>query len=206
MPTSQASILQLREQGFTNTQIGRLVGRDSSLIKQISEGKKPGANLSEALAGFVGKPATEAKPVDVARRLSKSGGPAKVRAGVHEAIPGRADRIQINTEQGRKSQVNQIQRVPKDAKVFLTVTVKKIRYVPDFTSDGTPLGEDGTLKNKEVDLFANGGWSAGNLLQRIEAAGGDGAAFNAVILAQIQSLPQVEHAEGIGRVEMQIKR
>ena len=204
MPNSQESILQLRGRGFTDTQIGKLVGRDSSLIKQIREGRKPGANLSEALSGLASS-GGEVGPVEVARRRSKAGTTARVRTGVHEAIPGRADRVQIDTQVGRKAQLNELRRAPSSAKVFLTVTVKKIRYSPDFTSDGTPAS-DGSMRNHEVDLFANGGWSVGNLLQRIDAEGGDGKAFNAVILDQVNSLPFVEQAEGIGRVEMQVKR
>ena len=204
MANSQASILQLRERGFTDTQIGRLVGRDSSLIKQISTGKKPGANLADTLASFLAKPKADVQRVEVPRRLSKAGTVAEVRSGVRQIVPGMTDRVKITTKAGRTAQLKQLRKLPKDAKVFLTATVKSIQYSPDFVSGGT-TADSKVSKDNEVDLFAKGGWNAGKLLERVEAAGGNGKALNAVILEQIQSLPFVESVQGIGRLEMRAR-
>ena len=45
MATSQELILELRAQGFSNAEIGRRLGRDSSLIGQIAKGAKPAVRL-----------------------------------------------------------------------------------------------------------------------------------------------------------------
>lgn len=53
MATSKDLISELRAQGFSNAEIGRRLGRDSSLIGQIARGSKPGRNLQQALTELV---------------------------------------------------------------------------------------------------------------------------------------------------------
>ena len=66
-------------------QIGRAVGRDSSLISQISRGKKPGKNLAAALDNL----ASGRKVRTPSRRKKASGAAAAVRGERHGAIrPG----------------------------------------------------------------------------------------------------------------------
>jgi hypothetical protein len=68
--TSQELILELRAQGFSNAEIGRRLGRDSSLIGQIAKGTKPGANLQQALTELVSGGEVKTPPF---RRTSSDG-------------------------------------------------------------------------------------------------------------------------------------
>lgn len=49
IPSSRSSIERLRRAGYSDTAIGRAIGRDSSLIAQVGRGKKPGKNLAASL-------------------------------------------------------------------------------------------------------------------------------------------------------------
>ena len=76
MTSSQQHIRALLARGESYSSIGKKLGRDGSLIRQISLGKKPGNNLTAALSeldstGQVTHPAR--------RRTTKRGGLAKVR-------------------------------------------------------------------------------------------------------------------------------
>lgn len=82
---SQSAIRALHARGWTDTAIGRMVGRDSSLIHQISVGKKPGTNLAgslEALRG-TGLPGPKSAKTLPAVRLPEA--PRRVRASGQEA-------------------------------------------------------------------------------------------------------------------------
>ena len=80
--TSRELIEMLTGQGLSKRAIGRAIGRDSSLISQVSKGSKPGANLQGSLdelrrrleAGQRVQPVTEP-----ARRTKASGAVARVR-------------------------------------------------------------------------------------------------------------------------------
>ena len=81
-PSAQASIAALKAQGWSDARIGRAVGRDSSLIHQISAGKKPGNNLRDVLADMAkGKPPKAPAP----RRMTKAGAAAHVRTSAKTA-------------------------------------------------------------------------------------------------------------------------
>ena len=69
-------INKLKASGKSYAEIGRALGRDSSLISQIARGKKPGANLVGSLQEFSGG---KSKPTSPPRRTKKSGGLAAVR-------------------------------------------------------------------------------------------------------------------------------
>ena len=87
---AQQAISELHARGWTDTAIGRQVGRDSSLIHQVAVGKKPGTTLAaplQALAasGLPGPKSGKALP-NIALpaagvRTRKGGGAARVRAG-----------------------------------------------------------------------------------------------------------------------------
>lgn len=97
--SSRAAIEALHTRGWTDTAIGRLVGRDSSLIHQVGVGKKPGSNLAGSLnalvdSGLRGPKSSRLLPdipvMEPARRLRASGLPAGVRMGrvEREALRG----------------------------------------------------------------------------------------------------------------------
>ena len=93
--SSREDIAALHARGWTDSAIGRAVGRDSSLIHQIAVGKKPGNNLAPALdalkAGGAPGPKTARQAPAVAgplpeapRRVRASGQPARVRHSAKE--------------------------------------------------------------------------------------------------------------------------
>jgi len=86
--TSQDFVKSLLNKGMSRSQIGKALGRDSSLISQIEKGKKPGANLLSGLKELDSLKAKErrevvkgSRPVESkpSRRQAKAGGEAKVR-------------------------------------------------------------------------------------------------------------------------------
>lgn len=84
MSTSKDLILELQTQGFSNAEIGRRLGRDSSLIGQIANGRKPGNNLNQALTELATRGEVKTPPF---RRTSSDGTLAKVRATKgHESV------------------------------------------------------------------------------------------------------------------------
>lgn len=76
MANAKDTINKLKAGGMSYSEIGRKLGRDSSLISQIARGKKKGGNLESSLEDLAEKRATVREP---ARRVAKSGEPAKVR-------------------------------------------------------------------------------------------------------------------------------
>ena len=86
MATSQDLILELKAQGFSNAEIGRRLGRDSSLIGQVAKGNKPGANLQQALTELVTGGEVKTPPY---RRTTADGSLARVRAtkGQESVLP-----------------------------------------------------------------------------------------------------------------------
>jgi|SRR5690348_500809 len=86
---SRSAIAALHARGWTDSAIGRAVGRDSSLIHQIGAGKKPGNNLAGTLGALRDSgaaapksakslPALPALP-SAPRRQTAQGMPARVR-------------------------------------------------------------------------------------------------------------------------------
>lgn len=97
--SSREAIETLHARGWSDTAIGRLLGRDSSLIHQVDVGKKPGRNLSGSLnalveSGLQGPKSSRLLPdipvLEPARRLRASGEQARVRLGraEREALRG----------------------------------------------------------------------------------------------------------------------
>ena len=75
---AQKAIGRLLKKGFSQAEIARRVGRDSSLISQAARGKKPVENLLPALKALGSK--KTAKTVQpVSRRVTRAGVPVKVR-------------------------------------------------------------------------------------------------------------------------------
>lgn len=75
MATAKDTINKLKAGGMSYSEIGRKLGRDSSLISQIARGKKKGSNLEGSLDDLAEKRSVR----EPARRLAKSGEAAKVR-------------------------------------------------------------------------------------------------------------------------------
>ena len=97
--SSREAIETLHARGWTDTSIGRLLGRDSSLVHQVAVGKKPGSNLAGSLnnlvnSGIAGPKSSRLLPdvrvLEAPRRVRASGEPARVRLGrvEREALRG----------------------------------------------------------------------------------------------------------------------
>lgn len=95
MANAQSLINKLKAGGLSYSEIGRRVGRDSSLISQIARGKKPGKNLEGALDAIAEKRAMVPTPE---RRKTKAGSFAQVRKAKPSAV--RPARL-IKDKQGR---------------------------------------------------------------------------------------------------------
>ena len=107
MSASGDAIHTLHARGWTDSTIGRMVGRDSSLVHQISVGKKPGRNLTESLeslvkSGLSGPKSTKQLPnvpvISPERRRRAGGLPARVReSGNRASSPGGARELPNGT-------------------------------------------------------------------------------------------------------------
>lgn len=75
---AQKAIDKLVKKGFSQAEIARRVGRDSSLISQAAKGKKPVENLLPALKALGSKKTAKAVQPP-ARRTTRAGAPVKVR-------------------------------------------------------------------------------------------------------------------------------
>lgn len=86
MSTSKDIIGELLSQGYSYAAIGRQVGRDGSLIRQIGIGAKPGLNLQESLTQLASTGEVTTPPF---RRTTSSGTIARVRGtrGAEAIIP-----------------------------------------------------------------------------------------------------------------------
>lgn len=93
---SRQAIDELHGRGWTDSAIGRAIGRDSSLVHQVGTGKKPGTNLQDALGalaatGLPGPAVAKQAPAVAAvappsRRVRSSGQPARVRVSARHGI------------------------------------------------------------------------------------------------------------------------
>lgn len=154
----------LRMQGLSYKEIGRRVGRDSSLISQIAHGKPKGASLVDALQ----KVERGEKSVDVARRTTKAGTQAKVRKGVG-TIPG-TDNISVKTKKGNKTIIKGLGQVSgKDKFAKWNVRFSRIKTISDRIVAGgvvpgrLPAGwTTDTLRERIANPQAGDGWKAGD--------------------------------------------
>ena len=121
--------------GLNYADIGRALGRDRSLVRQVGTGAKPGNNLREALAGLQarlqGVPAAQAKPAAraatvpaPARRQTRGGRAARVRRPMrHEGASysvGAAK--QQGARHGAKGPEAVLRRAPEGRQVAATVS------------------------------------------------------------------------------------
>ena len=91
--STQDEVHALMAQGMSKAEIARAVGRDSSVISQITSGKKPYANLEPTLKAIREQRAGRDVPIPQApRRTTRSGAPAKVR-GKTNLAQGRTVRV-----------------------------------------------------------------------------------------------------------------
>jgi hypothetical protein len=87
MASAQETIKKLKADGMSYSEIGRKLGRDSSLISQIARGKKKGANLEGALDAI--KEKKPMVPTPERRVNKKTGKPQSLRKSKATAKPAR---------------------------------------------------------------------------------------------------------------------
>lgn len=159
---SAVSIAALRAAGLTYADIGRAVGRDKSLIRQIETGRKPGENLRDALADVqtrlaaipaknARQAAREAAPVVVARRTSASGREARVRRPV--TVSGRSWQTSVLRRQaslgGAGGMLSPLRRAAADDReIAVTVTFAADVYVDSGSGKRTTPGRGGSVEMK----------------------------------------------------------
>ena len=148
---AQALVNQLRAGGMSYAEIGRRVGRDSSLISQIGRQGKKGASLVGALQGLAGG----ASSVNVARRTTKAGQAAKVRAGI-KPIPGTSN-INVKTKRGDKTLVKGVNSIKGQGK-YLKWNLK-VSWLKTTS--------DRRYRNTGISGHLPQGWTSDDLARRI---------------------------------------
>lgn len=197
--SSQTEIQALRAQGFTDTQIGRAVGRDSSLISQIGKGAKPGRNLETALRSLVeagARPGDKAT-VQPTARTGKGGAAARVRQSGKTALPG--GNVLVEAKARGKNLLAQLRAAAKQGKgVSFSAGVRRIKRYKDSQN----------VRGQEVSVFGKGGYDAGKFLASVEGqpgfdANNPQAAFDAALVQYMTASGSVEEAHGVTGVVMQ---
>ena len=148
---AQALVNGLKAQGMSYAEIGRRVGRNSSLISQIGRKGNKGASMVSALQSLAGG-ATSAK---VARRQTKGGEIAKTRKGIKQ-IPG-TDNITIPTKRGDKTLRNGIQSISGKGK-YLKWNLK-VSWLKTIS--------DKRYKDANIEGHLPSGWTSDDLAKRI---------------------------------------
>lgn len=178
---SGAIIQELVGQGLNYASIGRALGRDRSLIRQVGVGSKPGANLAASLAELrervsrVGKEAAAAPVTEPARRTTRAGTAARTRKALSYEGRGFATKTvkRQGSRSGGKSLAGMVQRAAAQGRsVAVTITFdKKVNVQAYGSSKRAKSGAGGSL-----DL------ALGDADELLEAAG-DGITAHAVAVA-----------------------
>lgn len=165
--TARESILALQAQGKGYHEIGRIVGRNDSLIRQIALGKKPGNNLAGALNQVARGERPEAPP----RRTVAGGKEARTRRPTVKL----ADGGEAHKYRGAKAARRELERAAaqdKTVKVYANAR-SKTRTVTRGSRKGQPL-------KVRVRIGGDDGIKARELLNRMGTSGGAGSQFAGV--------------------------
>lgn len=143
----------LHRGGMTDQQIGKALGRNSSLIRQVRLGKKPGRNLENALRQLQSRRQITPPP----RRTTRAGEQARVRAGRRVTPSGRF--IHTYYQHNAKSFLRKIQTLAKRHRyVELHVLFGRIKHYKDKVEH----------RMETVILYAKGGRDAAKILREME--------------------------------------
>lgn len=204
MSGSQDFVLALRGLGLTDSQIGRAIGRDSSLVFQIGAGRKPGRNLESALGGLHQAVTTtgELATVEPPRRLTRTGHQARVRRAT--TIRGRtwetaSIKRQASRSGGRGLRAAFDDAVRRDDQLAVTIS-----FDSGVTVTGTSgEGRRGGRGRRERDRTGRGGTvtfklDAADLLSRADVMFGgnlsDAIAAEALDAGYIAGVADAEQA------------
>lgn len=167
--SSAQIIAGMRERGWSLGQMGRVLGRDSSLLSQVARGGKPGANLQRELAQLASRTSRVKDRAGYAKAHEKALAPARrKRAGGEEAAvrKGAVRLPEKNfTVRGGKIGVTLERRLKKAAKQGKLVSFKvRYRYIETYARDPEALAAD---EPYEMD-FAEHGWGAQEILDFLD--------------------------------------
>lgn len=170
--SSQDQVNALLADGMTKAEIARAVGRDSSVVSQITSGKKPYANLEPTLAALRDKRAGRDVAIPEApRRTTKGGQAARVR-GKTNLAGGRTVRVK---RQAVASGARSILRRLRQA----AAAGMRVAFTVVYPTD-VPLGKSGHRSPPEsedehtIELGSGGrGFDAQDWVDRAEQAGDD---------------------------------
>jgi len=170
--SSKDEVNALLADGMSKADIARAIGRDSSVVSQITSDKKPYANLEATLRAVRENRAGRPTPIPEApRRTTKSGQPARVR-GKTNIAGGRTVRVKRQAvANGARSVLRRLRAAAAaDMRVAFTVV-----YPVDI-----PLGKSGHRSPPEseaehtIELGSGGrGFTAQSWVERCERAGDD---------------------------------
>ncbi|WP_148305765.1 hypothetical protein [Streptomyces collinus] len=175
---------ELLSMGMTKAEIARAVGRDSAVMTQIERGAKPYRNLEPSLRAL--RDQRQGKPVTIPeapRRMTKSGQQAKVRQKTNYA-----DRRVVRVKQqavrsGARSIRNRLRQAAADgSKVAFTVVYPTSVPIGKSGHREPPASETEHTIELGFGGAHQGEGHAQDMLDRVEAEGGDvGAALSAYI-------------------------
>lgn len=188
---AQSLVNKLRAGGMSYAEIGRRVGRDSSLISQIGRKGSKGASLVPALQQVAGG----AGSVSVARRTTKGGATAKVRGGV-KTIPGTSN-ISVKTKRGNKTLVKGVNSIKGQGKylkwnlkVSWLKTISDQKYKDTGISGHLPQGwTSDDLENRINNPQAGDNWAAGDAraaLKEIAMSQNQGKYTSAGVVTEVE--------------------
>jgi len=186
--TTQAQnlIQQLHNQGLNNSQIAKLVGRDSSQISQIEKGKRTGDVLVPALSRIVAGEQKEA--VTAPRQQTKTGKQKKVRTGAIRDTKNRIINETSNTPNGLKLR-SDLKTIEKN-RGLIGVVVSYRKY---------QAYEDVSPSARDVPL-----WSKGTTAKWINAKLSTGITFTELLQEQVENAYNPTFAEGIIGVQINV--
>lgn len=170
---AQQLVQQLHGRGLSYSEIGRLVGRDSSYISQIGRKGNKGASLVPSLKQI------EQGELDIKqpeRRTTKAGTAAKVRGKPETNVMGE---VRYQTKKGAKTMEAVLRDAAKNPRLKVGIGIKfsKVKTISDRT-----------LKNSWVVSPGSQHVPAQQILDRASEMGGDVlAAMRSILLEQTAS-------------------
>lgn len=164
--TSRQIINELVAGGMSKSAIGRAIGRDSSLVSQISKGAKPGTNLRGALEQIQ----KGEKPSEPARRVNKATGKPQAVRKSKKAAQGSPSKL-------LKDKFGRIKFAPESKResVFADRMDKIARDGGKVSFRITYLDSNGD--EQQTKLFDKGGIYAQRYFQEARALGVEGFAW-----------------------------
>lgn len=208
--TNQERIARLHARGWTDTAIGRELGRDHSFIRQVRLGKKPGSTLTGGLRTLerrrtVPPARARAGQATPRRPVAMPAKPAHVREPVLK-FPSGLTLVDVRSPRAVTLRRQLAAAAARGQKVVITATFRKVKgyggsgRFSSTTADPTKAGPGPKEERGEVRMGARrGGLEPADVLARMDTDG-PGAALRALALEE----PGIESVAGLGRIRVTI--